>query len=97
LTLTPLPLARLGLPDGRGRPDKVDVEKGCSLDNEACEGFFGRIKNEMFYGRSWAGVPIDRFADELDSYLRWCSEERIKMSLGAKSPKAYRQSIGWTA
>lgn len=72
-------------------------KKGCSPDNAACEGFFGRIKNEMFYGRSWAGVPIDRFADELDSYLRWYDEERIKMSLGAKSPKAHRQSIGLTA
>jgi len=26
-------------------------KKGCSPDNEACEGFFGRIENEMFYGR----------------------------------------------
>jgi putative transposase len=24
--------------------------KGCSPDNAACEGFFGRVKNEMFYG-----------------------------------------------
>lgn len=71
--------------------------KGCSPDNAACEGFFGRIKNEMFYDRSWAGVPIDQFIDELDSYLRWYNEDRIKMSLGAKSPKAYRQSIGLTA
>lgn len=71
--------------------------KGCSPDNAACEGFFGRIKNEMFYDRSWAGVPIDRFIDELDSYLRWYNEDRIKMSLESKSPKAYRQSIGLTA
>ena len=27
-------------------------KKGCSPDNAACEGFFGRLKNEMFYGRS---------------------------------------------
>ena len=26
-------------------------KKGCSPDNSACEGFFGRIKNEMFYSR----------------------------------------------
>lgn len=25
-------------------------KKGCSPDNSACEGFFGRLKNEMFYG-----------------------------------------------
>ena len=29
--------------------------KGCSPDNSACEGFLGRLKNEMFYGRSWYG------------------------------------------
>jgi len=27
-------------------------QKGCSPDNAACEGFFGRIKNEMLYKRS---------------------------------------------
>ena len=26
-------------------------KKGCSSDNAACERFFGRLKNEMFYGR----------------------------------------------
>ena len=72
-------------------------KKGCSPDNAACEGFFGRIKNEMFYDRSWADVRIARFIDELDSYLRWYNEERVKISLEAKSPKAYRQSIGLTA
>ena len=28
-------------------------KKGCSPDNAACEGFFGRMKNEMYYGRTW--------------------------------------------
>ena len=36
-------------------------KKGCSPDNSACEGFFGRLKNEMFYGVSWRGVSIDEF------------------------------------
>jgi transposase InsO family protein len=26
--------------------------KACSPDNAACEGFFGRLKNELFYPRS---------------------------------------------
>jgi len=69
-------------------------KKDCSPDNSACEGFFGRLKNEMFYFRSWKGVSIDQFIDELDRYLRWYNEERIKMSLGAMSPVAYRRSIG---
>jgi transposase InsO family protein len=28
--------------------------KGCSPDNAACEGFFGRLKMEMFYLLDWA-------------------------------------------
>ncbi len=72
-------------------------QKGCSPDNSACEGFFGRLKNEMFYYRSWQGVSIDEFINELDNYLRWYNEKRIKMSLGAMSPVAYRRSIGLVA
>ncbi len=26
-------------------------KKGCTPDNAACEGFFGRLKNEMYYNR----------------------------------------------
>lgn len=72
-------------------------KKGCSPDNSACEGFFGRLKNEMFYYASWNTVSIDHFINELDSYLRWYNEKRIKMSLGAMSPMAYRRSIGLAA
>jgi len=69
-------------------------KKGCSPDNSACEGFFGRLKNEMFYYRSWKDVSVNQFIDKLDNYLRWYNEKRIKMSLGAMSPVDYRRSIG---
>jgi transposase InsO family protein/transposase-like protein len=72
-------------------------KKGCSPDNSACEGFFGRIKNEMFYNRSWAGVSIDEFIAILDEYLHWYNEKRIKMSLGAMSPLEYRLILGLVA
>ncbi|NLG89795.1 MAG: IS3 family transposase [Clostridiaceae bacterium] len=69
-------------------------KKGCSPDNSACEGFFGRLKNEMFYGYSWAGVTISEFIEELDKYIRWYAEKRIKISLGGMSPLDYRRSLG---
>ena len=72
-------------------------KKGCVPDNSACEGFFGRLKNEMFYYQSWKDVSIGRFIDELDSYLRWYNEKRIKISLGGMSPVAYRRSLGLAA
>jgi len=72
-------------------------KKGCSPDNSACEGFFGRLKNEMFYYRSWKDVTVNQFIDKLDNYLRWYNEKRSKMSLGAMSPVDYRRSIGLAA
>ena len=70
--------------------------KGCSPDNSACEGFFGRLKNEMFYGRQWIGVSIAEFIEHLHRYIIWYNEDRIKMSLGAMSPVQYRSSLGLT-
>ena len=69
-------------------------KKGCSPDNSACEGFFGRLKNEMFYGISWKGVSIDSFIRELDQYIHWYAKDRIKLSLGGMSPMDYRRSLG---
>ena len=69
-------------------------KKGCSPDNASCEGFFGRLKNEMFYGRSWIGVSPDDFAQELDDNINWYNCKRIKMSLGGLSPIEYRQRLG---
>jgi len=68
--------------------------KGCPPDNAACEGVFGRIKNEMFYNRSWTDVSIGEFMAILNDYLNWYNEKRIKMSLGAMSPLEYRNRLG---
>ena len=69
--------------------------KGCSPDNAACEGFFGRMKNEMFYGRSWDGVPLDTLIKRVHEYMQWYREERIKMSLGGLSPAEFRRAHGF--
>ncbi|MBA2134174.1 IS3 family transposase [Capillibacterium thermochitinicola] len=72
-------------------------KKGCTPDNAACEGFFGTLKTEMFYGRSWEGVSLEQFIKELDCYIRWYNEKRIKMRLGGMSPLVYRRSLGLVA
>lgn len=69
-------------------------KKGCSPDNAACEGFFGRLKNEMFYGRSWMDISMEAFIDEINSYINWYNTKRIKQSLGYMSPTEYRHSLG---
>ena len=68
--------------------------KGCSPDNAACEGFFGRLKTEMFYPRNWQDVSVDQFIQTVDTYIRWYNEKRIKISLGSLSPVEYRESRG---
>lgn len=67
--------------------------KGCSPDNAACEGFFGRLKNEMFYNHNWSGVSISKFITILNDYLIWYNQKRIKVSLGNMSPIEYRHSL----
>ena len=69
-------------------------KKGCSPDNSACEGVFGRIKNEMFYNADWSWVNISEFIGILNDYLYWYNEKRIKKSLGYLSPIEYRHRLG---
>ncbi len=66
-------------------------KKGCSPDNSACEGFFGRLKNEMFYQRDWKNTSMNQFMDHLDDYIQWYNNHRIKLSLGGLSPLQYRK------
>lgn len=61
------------------------------------EGFFGRMKVEMFFGEDWRGVTVEEFADEVDRHIRWYNEKRVKRSLGGMSPLQYRRSLGFVA
>ena len=71
--------------------------KGCLPDNSCREGFFGTMKNEMFYGRDWEGASLDELRQKIDGYIEWYNTKRIKHSLGSMSPLAYRQSLALAA
>lgn len=58
-------------------------KKGCSPDNSACEGFFGRRKNEMFSFRSQPDVS--ELETAVNEYIEFCNHVRIKVSLGGVS------------
>ena len=73
------------------------TKRGCSPDNSACEGFFGRLKNKFFYDRDWEDATIEEFINQLDGCMRYCRDERIKESLGWTSPMRYRKSLGLAA
>ncbi|MDE3023752.1 MAG: IS3 family transposase, partial [Pseudomonadota bacterium] len=71
--------------------------KGCSPDHAACEGFFGRLKTELFYVRNWQSVTIEQFIEIVNSSIRWYNEKRIKISLGSLSPLEYREKLKFAA
>lgn len=72
-------------------------KKGCSPDNAACEGFFGRLKTELIYPRSWQDVTLEDFMKRIDAYIRWYNKHRLKISLGGRSPIEYRYALGLIA
>nr|WP_269212831.1 IS3 family transposase [Schaalia sp. lx-100] len=63
-------------------------KKGCSPDNARCEGFFGTMKNEIFYGRHWKTVT--EIEEAIDWYVDWYNNTRIKTELGGLTIRAYR-------
>lgn len=52
--------------------------KGRCPDNARAEGFFGAVKEEFYYGRDWSRTSPDEFARELDAYLEWYADGRLK-------------------
>ena len=53
-------------------------KKGDSPDNSACEGFFGRMKNEMFYGVSWLNISIEEFIHIVEEYMVWYQKNKSR-------------------
>lgn len=63
-------------------------KKGCSPDNAACEGFFGRLKNEMYYGKKWQ--TTQELETAISEYINFYNTSRIKVSLGGVSIEEHR-------
>lgn len=61
--------------------------KGNCLDNACAESFFGRLKTEFFYDRTFES--IEDFILKLENYIYWYNNTRIKSRLGM-SPVQYR-------
>lgn len=62
--------------------------KGNCLDNAVMENFFGLLKSELLYLQEFSSMAD--FKNELESYLRYYNEDRIKLKLGGMSPVNYR-------
>ena len=62
--------------------------KGNCLDNSPMENFFSLLKQEMFYGEEYKSYQHLKL--EIEEYIRWYNEERIKEKLNGLSPIEYR-------
>lgn len=62
--------------------------KGNCLDNSPMENFFGLLKQEMYYGVEFKNY--EELRKEIESYIKWYNEDRIKTKLNGMSPVDYR-------
>ena len=62
--------------------------KGNCHDNAAMESFFGTLKSEYFYLTKFAS--IEELESGLVEYIHYYNHDRIKLSLGARSPVQFR-------
>lgn len=52
--------------------------KAKSPDNARAEGFFGTLKEEFYNGRDWSRYSIEEFECELNAYIEWYKDGRLK-------------------
>ncbi len=64
--------------------------KGNCYDNSVMENFFGILKQEMYYGKTY--YSFDELKEAIETYLKYYNEKRIKEKLGWMSPVQYRLS-----
>lgn len=62
--------------------------KGNCLDNSVMENFFGLLKSELLYLRKFDS--LDEFVVELEKYIDYYNNKRIKSKLKGLSPVQYR-------
>jgi putative transposase len=65
--------------------------KGNCLDNAVIENFFGILKTELLYLQEFESV--DHFLQELDDYIIYYNEKRMKAKLKDMSPVEYRTHV----
>lgn len=64
--------------------------KGNCYDNCIIETFFGRMKNEMFYGHEKDYPSFDAFSSAVQEYIDYYNNERIQKKTKWTPPAVYR-------
>ena len=66
--------------------------KGNCYDNSIMETFFGRLKNEMFYGCENYYNSFEVFSAAIASYIDYYNNERIQVKTNWMPPSKYRMA-----
>lgn len=69
--------------------------KGNCLDNSPMENFFGLLKSELLYLQKFDSIP--HFRQQLEDYIDYYNNKRIKSKLKGMSPVQYRTHSHQTA
>lgn len=64
--------------------------KGNCLDNSVMENFFGKMKNEMFYGHEYEFESLEHLKKEMEAYITYYNEKRIQVKLKGLTPLQVR-------
>ena len=64
--------------------------KGNCLDNSPMENFFGKMKNEMFYGYEYTFNTLEELKKEMENYISYYNNQRITAKLKGLTPVEYR-------
>lgn len=65
--------------------------KGNCYDNSVMENFFGLLKQEIYYGVVY--YSYDELKSEIERFIKYYNEQRIKQKLGWLSPVQYRLNL----
>ena len=66
--------------------------KGNCLDNSPTENFFGRLKEEVFYGQEWRYETIDQLREAIHKWIKYYNNDRIVVAL-KNSPLKYKTTL----
>ena len=64
--------------------------KGNCLDNSPIENFFGKMKNEMFYGHEYEFETLEDLKIAMEDYIEYYNTQRITVKLKGLTPVPYR-------
>lgn len=66
--------------------------KGNCYDNSIMESFFGRLKNEMFYGHEHEFASFEDFSKAIDEYIDYYNNHRIQAKTKWMPPSVFRKA-----